>query len=227
MVNPSGALAGDRRFAMVDAGNAFINGKRYPQVNQIEARYSADLVQVFLSLSGLEGEDRFDLHATNRDLCLWLSDALGLKVALNQDRQNGFPDSNSSPGPTLISAGSYAQVGNWFPGIGPRALRRRFRANLEIDGVPPFWEDELVLGRHRRFAIGKVEFVATKLSDRCQVPAQDPDTGVVDHGFQNRFMQRRAASLPADVNPYTLSINTRAATAVGGVLQVGMRMEIL
>lgn len=225
-VNPGGALAADRRFALVDSGNGFINGKRYPRVNQIRARYSADLRHVYLSLSGLAGgEDCFELSERNAALSEWLGDALGMKVVLEQDSANGFPDSHNSPGPTLISAASCARVREWFPDIDASAIRRRFRANLEIDGVPAFWEDRLALGPKHAFTIGGVGFVATKLCNRCQVPTLDPDTGVADANFQARFISHRAALLPAGVNPYTLSIKTRLAAATSGRLQVGMRLH--
>jgi len=222
-VNPSGALHGDRCIAMLDAGNAFINGKRYPQVNQIQARYSVDQRRVFLSLCGLEGEEQFELQADNCLLREWLSDALGMRVRLDSNHSHGFPDSSSAAGPTLISRASLHQLGRWFPHLESDSLARRFRANLEIDAVPAFWEDGLVLEGAAPFRIGALSFTPVKLCDRCQVPSQDPDTGEVDNKFQSRLMRARAALLPAGVNPYTLSVKTRLTQeGEGGSLQLGM-----
>ncbi len=225
-VNPSGALYGDRQFAMVDDKNGFINGKRYPLVNQINAKYGADMETVTLSLNGLEGEHTFELYAANVELLEWLSDALALRVELEHDLRYGFPDSTGLPGPTIISQQTYVAVKQWFPQLDLLSIRRRFRANLEIDGVPAFWEDGLPLNGGKTFVLGELRFASTKLCDRCQVPTQDPDTGEIDHAFQARFMRQRAAMLPSGINPYTLSVKTRLLQEEGGELKLGARLEV-
>lgn len=49
-------------------------------------------------------------------------------------------------GPTLISTAMIREVASWFDGIDSRGLRLRLRANLEIEGVPAFWEERLFAG---------------------------------------------------------------------------------
>jgi hypothetical protein len=70
--------------------------------------------------------------------------------------------------------------------------RLRFRATLELDGVPPFWEDQLFGAELRsvvRFHIGEVAFEGSYPCIRCPIPARDPHTGADIIGFQKRFAQ--------------------------------------
>jgi uncharacterized protein YcbX len=52
----------------------------------------------------------------------------------------GFPDDTDSPGPTLVSEASLDTVAKWFA-FDAEQTRRRFRANITIDGLPAFGED--------------------------------------------------------------------------------------
>jgi len=63
--------------------------------------------------------------------------------------------------------------------------RARFRANLEVDGVPPFWEDQLYgqRGTTVRFSIGDFLFDGVNPCQRCVVPARDPITGQDNQDF--------------------------------------------
>jgi len=219
VVNPSGSIEGDRCFAMLDANDAFINGKRYPSVNCIRARYAADLATVTLGRTGHEEETEFELDVRNPHLARWLSDALGVTARLEFDANQGFPDSSGSPGPTLVSRSSLEQVAAWFPDLSMTEVRRRFRTNIEIAGVPAFWEDGLA-ERSARFCIGSACWQATKRCNRCAVPTQDTRTGAINRKFQKRFMTERRTSLPPATPAYVLAIKTRAVNG-GGRVAVG------
>jgi uncharacterized protein YcbX len=106
-------------------------------------------------------------------------------------------------------------------------LRLRFRATLEINGVPAFWEDQL-FGPEEcssfRFTIGDVHFEGSNPCARCPVPPRDPRTGATLDGFQKRFAQLREATIPP-WSPqsrfdhyYRLSTNTRVASSESGKL---------
>jgi hypothetical protein len=108
-------------------------------------------------------------------------------------------------------------VAGWFPGLDLEEVRRRFRANLEIDGVEPFWEDRLV-GASRRpveFRIGGVQWLGMKACERCVVPTRSSQDGEPTRGFQKAFAQARERTLPswapADQfdHYYHLCVNTR------------------
>jgi uncharacterized protein YcbX len=144
---------------------------------------------------------------------------------------DGFPDDTIANGPTIVSTASLQAVCEWFPGLTVDDVRHRFRASLEIDGVPAFWEDCLFGEDERsvvRFRIGDVAFEGSNPCARCPVPPRDPFTGVNLDGFQKRFTQFREATLPA-WSPrerfdhfYRFTTNTRVASAESNkLLRVG------
>ena len=61
-------------------------------------------------------------------------------MTLRENAVEGFPDDTIASGPTVIGAESLATVADWF-GLSPDDARRRFRANLTIEGGGAFWED--------------------------------------------------------------------------------------
>jgi len=112
--------------------------------------------------------------------------------------------------------------------------RRRFRANLEVGGTEPFWEDRLYdePGSVVRFRVGDVIFEGTNPCRRCVVPSRSSTTGEVTPGFAKTFADHRRATLPAWANAtrfdhfYRFAVNTRLAND-GGVIRVGDKVEIL
>jgi uncharacterized protein YcbX len=73
----------------------------------------------------------------------------------------GFPDDLIANGPTIISTASLDTVCDWFPVSTIAEAHLRFRATLELDGVPAFWEDRLFGVELRsvvRFKLGEVAF---------------------------------------------------------------------
>jgi hypothetical protein len=215
-IGRSGGLAGDREFAIVDAEGKWVNGKRTPLVHRL--RSPQDLVERI----------RRDARAVEA----WLSAELGLPVHLDHDTDSGFPDDLDSPGPTLLSTASLREVASWFGLADLEEARRRFRANLEIDGVPAFWEDSLI---GSWFRLGDVRLYANNACARCVVPSRDSLTGELpDPGFQKAFVERRRASLPAWSDPgrfdhfYRLALNTRVPESEAGKrLRVGDVLERL
>jgi MOSC domain-containing protein len=219
-VLPSGALEGDRRWAFVDGRDRFVNGKQYEAIHRIRTQVDPaastaifDGAHFFLAgdVSGIEG---------------WLSDRLATPVRLQENPEAGFPDDTESPGPTLISTATLQAVAGWF-GLSLEQTRARFRANLEIGGVPPFWEDAFY-GGTCAIGAGGVALVLNNPCARCVVPSRDPRTGEPRLGFQKMFAERRKAALPPAVDPapfdhfYRLAVNTRLAPpSRGGVIRVG------
>jgi uncharacterized protein YcbX len=114
-------------------------------------------------------------------------------------------------------------------------MRVRLRANVEIDGVPAFWEDRLygADGAPVAFRVGEVALEGTNPCARCVVPSRDPLTGAEIATFQKIVAQRRAATLPAWAERsrfdhfYRLAVNTRPAGAqTGRTLRVGDAVRI-
>jgi uncharacterized protein YcbX len=213
----SGGLEGDRRFALIDAQEKYINGKRHSRVHHL--RSSFDLMTRTLHLHNGDGWHAGSFHVDQeRDrLQEWLGEFFGFAVRVREDPAAGFPDDTDSPGPTLVSTATLQEVASWFPGLYAQQIRRRMRANLEIGGVPPFWEDRLFgpPGVTVRFLIGEVEFDGVNPCQRCVVPPRDPIRGDIYPNFAKIFAQKREETLPAWAERsrfnhfYRLAINTR------------------
>jgi len=231
-VLPSGALRNDRRWALVDEGDQFVHGKRFPLMHRIHSRFDLEHERVELSCGG--DAVSFRLTEDRADLERWLSTRLATAVRLVENCETGFPDDLDAPGPTIISTATLVAVAEWFPGLTLDEARRRFRANLEIDGVEPFWEDRLY-GREDepvRFRIGDVEFFGTNPCQRCVVPTRDSQTGDVFSDFQKQFATQRESTLPVWAERsrfnhfYRLAVNTRVVSSEG-MLSVGSGLSLL
>jgi uncharacterized protein YcbX len=232
-VLPSGALEHDRQFALVDAEGRFLNGKRTPRVHLIRTR--ADLAAGKITLSAAGSVYEFRIDDDRRGVEEWLSTFFGLAVRLEQNSAAGFPDDTAAPGPTVISTATLAEVASWYRGLALDDVRRRFRANLEVDGVEAFWEDCLYSeeGRVVRFQIGRVLVEGTNPCQRCVVPTRSPATGERFDEFAKVFESRRYETLPCWATRsrfdhfYRLAVNTRPVAGSSGTIRVGDDIKII
>jgi hypothetical protein len=224
----SGALVGDRTYALFDAQNHFVNGKRNAAIHRLRSTFSADSKSITLAVDGQEPVGTFDLQQQRPALEAWLSDYFQQPVTLQENHALGFPDDTDAAGPTVISTATLEAVAAWH-NLTLDETRRRFRTNLEIDGVPPFWEDQLFSadGSPVRFAIGDVVLEGINPCQRCVVPTRDALTGAATQSFQKTFSQQRLATLP-DWLPrqrfnhfYRLAVNTNIVGQGGQILKVG------
>jgi uncharacterized protein YcbX len=229
-VLPSGGLANDRRFALLDADGRVINGKRTAAVHRIRADFDLPNMLVRLHDTVRDKAVEFSLADSPTEIGRWMTDAIGIACAFAENANGGFPDDTAAPGPTLVSTATLRAVASWFPGLSLAETRRRFRANLEVDGVEPFWEDQLVgpAGSEVAFQIGELGWLGVNPCQRCVVPTRASDTGETNSAFQKHFATCRQESLPrwapADRfdHFYRLAVNTRlAANLSGGRLRVG------
>lgn len=228
-VLPSGALQHDRAFAFTDESGKFVNGKRYAAIHQVRSQFSEDFTEITVWANEATERDRFQISAETENLEAWFSDYFGKPVTLTQNRELGFPDDTDSPGPTIISTATLQTVADWY-GANLEEVRQRFRTNLEIEGVPAFWEDHLfsASGEPVPFRIGNVAFCGINPCQRCIVPTRDPQTGQATTNFQKQFIQNRTATLPESVarsrfnHFYRLAVNTRLLPSSSGThLKVG------
>ncbi len=234
-VLPSGALEHDRRFAMADIAGRFVNGKRTEKVHTLHS--TCDPAARTVTLGPRTGDERRLFHLDNdRDsLEEWLSGYFDQKISLVENELTGLPDDADAPGPTIISTATLETVASWFDDMTLDEARLRFRANLEIDGVEPFWEERLYgpAGEVVRFTIGSVAFEGTNPCARCIVPMREAHSGVLNPDLKKIFMDRRPATLPpwADRSRfdhfYRLAVNTRPpAGFAGGQLRLGDEVRI-
>jgi uncharacterized protein len=233
---PSGALRCDRTFALFDSQGNFLNGKRNARIHQLRALFSEDCSHMTLWADGSEEKTTFDLAHHWDELESWLSGYFQQPVTLQENRQMGFPDDTASPGPTIVSTATLEAVAAWYPDLDIAEVRRRFRTNLEISGVPAFWEDQLFgeEGEPVAFQIGDVTFWGINPCQRCVVPTRDSLTGAVTAQFQKTFAQQRLGTLPDWANRsrfnhfFRLAVNTRLPeTEAGKALRLGDPLRLL
>jgi uncharacterized protein len=231
----SGALQHDREFAIFDEHGRFVNGKRYPKIHLLRSQFALLNRTISLQIPDSDLQQIFNLDEEWQLLEATLSDFFEFVVTLRQNSLMGFPDDTSSLGPTVISTATLAEVASWFPGLSVDEMRRRMRANIEIGGVPAFWEDQLFSEQDDlvSFRVGDVHFFGVNPCQRCVVPTRDSYLGKAYPNFQKIFVTQRQATLPNWVasSPfnhfYRLSVNTQLPpSSAGKILQIGDEIEI-
>ena len=156
----NGGLDHDREYAMLDEDDRYVNGKRTADVHRIRPSFddAIETVRLRREEEPPDAARQFDLDADRSALNEWSSEHFGYPVDVERDAKGGFPDDTTLSGPTLISTATIRAVASWFDNLDEQGMRLRLRANLEIDGVPPFWEDRLFSDREHEiaFRIGDV-----------------------------------------------------------------------
>ncbi|MBV9850814.1 MAG: MOSC N-terminal beta barrel domain-containing protein [Armatimonadetes bacterium] len=231
----SGGLRHDRELALFDEEGKFVNGKRSPLVHGLCAAFDPAIGALCLEIRATGRACHFYLPDDQSVLNAWLGDYFGKPITLRRNTEGGFPDDLNAPGPTVISTATLEEVASWFPGLSVESARVRFRANLEIGGVPPFWEDQL-FGEADGvvpFQIGDVTLHGVNPCQRCVVPPRDPQTGEAIPDFSPIFRARREETLPAWATRsrfnhfYRLAVNTRIPAAEAGeILRVGDEVHL-
>lgn len=224
----SGALEHDREYACFDRQGKVVNGKRYAQIHQLRSQVSNNYQTLTLQAPHTDPQT-FHIDQERNALEAWLSDFFQLDIQIHQNSAAGFPDDTDSPGPTLISTATLETVAAWYDDLTVTELRRRLRTNLEIGGVPAFWEDQLFTDADHlvQFQIGSVILKGVNPCQRCIVPTRDSQSGVATPKFQKTFLQNRKQALPEWVNParfnhfYRLAVNTRILQGQDSVLTQG------
>jgi uncharacterized protein len=229
-INGGGILEHDRVYAMVDADGAYVNGKRTSRVHLIRTTFAEDYQEATFWIQGETAKRDFVLNEPDGVNC-WLSDFFGFAVRLVSEFKGGFPDDRIASGPTIVSEASLQEVVRWFPELTVEGARRRFRSNLEVAGVEPFWEDRLfgAPDELHPFRIGGVSFLGHNPCQRCVVPSRDPENGTQFlPSFQKTFIALRKKRLPTWANSerfnhfYRFAVNTSIPVSEAGkILRVG------
>ena len=249
-IGPNGGLEMDRVWVLTTVEGKWINGKNNPAIHHIRAEYDSPLHSVTLSISGATGEPvhsgpvesrsqafskslkpaRFAFPSEHDRAAQWFSEYFGQTVLVRHVPE-GVPDDGLAPGPTIVSTASLQMVCDTFPSVDLVQARERFRATLEIDEVPAFWEDQLFAAEENypvRFRIGEVAFEGSNPCARCPVPPRNPRTGEEIVGFSRKFSDMRRSSIQPWCPEsrfdhfYRLSTNTRVpSTEQGKRLRTG------
>jgi uncharacterized protein YcbX len=221
-LTPAGSLWRDREFALFDDAGVCINAKREPAIHLLRVTFDDALTRAEFSKAGADESFSFGFDDDPRALELWLAAYFQKPVALRRNAAGGFPDDPSAPGPTIVSTATLTAVASWFPELDAANVRARLRANIEIGGVAPFWEDRLFAapGLTVPFRIGDAAFAGLNPCARCIVPSRDAESGVPIGTFAKRVAERRAATLPAWADRsrfdhfYRLAVNTQVPPGV-------------
>jgi uncharacterized protein YcbX len=225
-IGVAGGLAGDREFAFFDESGNFVNGKRYPKIIQLRARFDLRTRRVTLRI---DGAVTYSLDDDREELAKAVGDFLGIKVGLRSDPA-GFPDDVEAHGPTIVARETLAEVARWFPELSPAQMPPRFRPSILIGDCEPFWEDRLVgpKGAPVEFSLGNVNVTGAKICARCAVPARDPNSAKEHPRFQRIFVSRRKESIPDWAEPsrfdhfYRLAVNTSIGPSeIGKTIGIG------
>lgn len=230
-VTAGGTLAGDREYALVGPDGNPITARRTAALHRLRTDYHPGTRLLTVEAPGDDAPARFDLADEPGAAAAWFSAYLGREVTLRRNAESGFVD-RPGAGPSVVSTATIAEVATWFDDLTPEGVRRRLRANVEVDGVPAFWEDRFVGGGAPAFVVGggddEVRVEGVEPCARCVVPTRDPDTGEPTEGFRETFIERRAETFPewadrkAFDHDYALMLIARVPEAYRGkTLRVG------
>jgi uncharacterized protein YcbX len=231
-IGVAGSLAGDREFAFMDEKGKFINGKRYPKIIQLRARFDLGTRRVTIRMGGTT---TYSLDDNRVELSDAIGNFLGIKVGL-ESNPGGFPDDTEAHGPTIVSRETLTEVARWFPGLSYAQMLLRFRPSIMIAECEPFWEDQLVGPKDSlvEFTLGDVTMTGAKACARCAVPSFDPIGAKEYPRFQTIFTARRKQFLPewAEASRfdhfYRLAVNTDVAPSeIGKTLHIGDQVNLL
>lgn len=196
------SLVNDRVFAMVDKAGRYVNGKRTHLVNQLKAVYDLPNGLVWLSDQAGNEPTSFQLEAGNAALDKYLSGFFNIDLNLIHSSKGDFLDIPVDSSLTVVSEASLQSLQEDLGQYSLENLRLRFRTNVEVAGVPAYWEERLYqepgVGMH--FRMGEVEMVGLSPRARCNVPPQDPGTGELDHSFVRNMVKSRNNSMYEDNN---------------------------
>ena len=195
----AGSLKEDRRFAFLLPNGKFFNAKNDPRIHQICLQYDPSAQSYEFSIRDTNNRIQIDLSEGFEKLEHWMLTQLKVQVKVTENGDQGFPDDLQASGPTVISRGTIEAIAAWYPSLTPDDIRNRFRANLEIENVPPFWEDRLCAEKGAgdvEFQIGNATLRGINPCQRCVVPSRDQQTGESFANFSKHFLVERQKSLP-------------------------------
>ncbi|MEG4347114.1 MOSC N-terminal beta barrel domain-containing protein [Microcoleus sp. A003_D6] len=231
----SGALSGDRSFAICDAAGELVNTKRNSGVHFL--RLSFDITNRIACLKIQDTEQEIFFHVDRERLGIecWLSSYFGFPVKLIENLLTGFPDNTDAPGPSIISTETIAEVASWFPRVCVNEMRHRLRANIEIGDVPAFWEHQLFPQADEvvRFKIGKAIFEGINPRQPCILSTQNYAPKAAYPIFKN-VLTAQQEIMPDLVKKGHLNhlsrliVNTRVPLqAPGKIVHIGDEVQIL
>jgi uncharacterized protein YcbX len=234
MTRPGGTLEHDREFALRDADGDRVNAKQSDRFHQLQTTYDPETATLRVEAPERR-EFALDTDQGRAEATSWLGDALALDgdLTLDRDAEVGHVDRRGM-GPSVISTATLETVADWFDDLTVDGARRRLRANVEVSGVPAFWEDRFVGEGAPAFRAGDVRIEGVTPCGRCVVPSRDPETGEPTPEFRDQFITNRREAFPewADRDAfdhfYTMMLIARVPEADRGQpIAVGDDVELV
>ena len=191
-----GTLEHDREYALFDADGEVFNGKRTDRIHELTTEFeTATGVLTVETPAGDQREFDLDVEDDRRQAESWFGEFFEADLTLRRDESLGFVDRRDM-GPSVVSTATLEAVASWFDELTVESVRRRLRANVEVSGVPAFWEDRFVGDDAPAFEADDVRFDGVTPCGRCVVPERDPDTGEPTPAFRERFVEMRERTFP-------------------------------
>lgn len=242
-ISEGGTFQGDREYALLDpdedniiedrfdsVGKTF-NGKEIDHTHEITSEFDPQSHLLTLTRRETGEQFQFDLTIERDDASEWFSEFVGEPVELRHKSPPSFID-RPKLGPSVISTGTLEEVSSWFDEMTVEGARIRLRPNIEISGVPPFWEDRFLGDNPSGFKVNGTYFEGAEACARCVVPSRDPETGEPIKQFQEKFARRREETLPewADRSAFEHFFTVMLITKIheenyGNTIKVGDTVE--
>lgn len=229
---PSAGIPMDRMYGFARHGSGFDPDKPTPlpkdkfvvlltQEALANLKTSFDPESGALHCSGPDGPVCFNLNTDDgrRAAEMWLSDYLSLPdkepPSFVHAAPHRFTDV-SVVSPQMMNSVSLLNresVRDLESRIDAEIDPARFRANIELEGLPPWWELENV---GKTLQIGDVKLRLIKRTQRCAATEVNPATGKRD--LKLPYLLRRSLG--------HMDMGVYAEVVTGGVLRVGMAIKI-
>ena len=197
-IGVGGCLEHDREYAIIDSNGKYVNGKSNALVHLLRSKIDFEKEIIAFRHETAITWQQFHLQNDTVAINVFLSAFFKIPVALYKNTEGKFLDIPVKSGMTVLSTASLQTVGGWFSDMPLEETRKRFRATIEIDNVPAFWEDSLFYQEETvvEFKMGEATLYGMSPHARCVVPTRHPQTGEVIHAFQKTFAKQRIENLP-------------------------------
>ena len=236
MITEGGCLLHDREYALSDEAGKLVTGKTNALVHLLRSIVDLENETISFRQQHESSWEKFHLEKERPAIQSYLSNYFGFPILLQKNSTGRFMDIPDLSGVTVVSTASLQAVSQWYNPMDMGETRKRFRATIEIEGVPAFWEDHLFSkqGKGIEFKIGDVSIFGISPRARCVVPTRNPKTGEVIHAFPKSFAKRRAESKPEWStldeygHHYYLSVDCHIPeTEIGKFIEIGDKLIII
>jgi uncharacterized protein YcbX len=231
-VLPGGTLEFDRECALFE-DEEVLNGKQTARVHEVDADFDPATRTLTAAVDGERASFSLAEAADRERAAEWFGEVFDRELTLKRDGDLGYVDRRGM-GPSVVSTATLRELASWFEDLTVEGARRRLRANVEVSGVEPFWEDRFVGDGAPAFGADGVRFEGVTPCARCVVPSRDPDTGDPLPEFRQRFIEKRRETFPEWADDaafdhfFTLMLIARVPEADRGeTVAVGDRVRVV